>query len=500
MINYAFLPTGRITWVEVARKLHNENLGEPVLWLGDGRFDELAKKSYPKCSVLNLVDINSNNFEIEHVEIKGLPVNFRKNLISIRDQFFKLMDRYDPYQSTSSFERDSIFYRMSLFLLNELNKSKVQLLLMCDTPHSLPSFLLLKLCELKNIPVYSFLQCSFAPIIFLQKSIDGDFLRHRADYSLVDKDVDFYLHNHLKRINDSINGSDVVVPYYMEQQKNIDLKNKKKYTKIKKNIMMILKGNQAQRNYFIPKFLGRGLFSKFESLFYEINKYDRADSLLSSLRKNEETYVNLDEDYVFFPLHYEPEKTTNPDGGDFYDQMSALIELRNLIPENVEIYVKEHYSQFTGSLKGWMGRDSEFYENLKSIEGIRIINENYSSKELILNSKMVASIGGTASLEAALMGIPSLIFGNPWFREAPGVQKFSETTRYESILENSVKISFFEICEWFEVLLREYGVVSCINPSNERVFLNSGFSFCNAKEVDNIFMILLNIFNSKGIN
>ena len=61
--------------------------------------------------------------------------------------------------------------------------------------------------------------------------------------------------------------------------------------------------------------------------------------------KNIKTF-SYDYDYVYFPLHYEPERTTNPDGGIFHDQFIALCNLRKLVPENIKILIKEHQSQF----------------------------------------------------------------------------------------------------------------------------------------------------------
>ena len=48
--------------------------------------------------------------------------------------------------------------------------------------------------------------------------------------------------------------------------------------------------------------------------------------------------VDLNCEYLYFPLHFEPERTPNPDGGFFHDQLVALIMLRKLVPQNIFIY------------------------------------------------------------------------------------------------------------------------------------------------------------------
>ena len=66
-------------------------------------------------------------------------------------------------------------------------------------------------------------------------------------------------------------------------------------------------------------------------------------------------------EFVYFALHFEPERTTNPDGGFFHDQFLAIIHLRKILPEDVNIFVKEHPSQFKVIDRGLKGRSPLFY-------------------------------------------------------------------------------------------------------------------------------------------
>ncbi len=72
-----------------------------------------------------------------------------------------------------------------------------------------------------------------------------------------------------------------------------------------------------------------------------------------------------DERYVYFPLHLQPEMTTDILGGDYADQVLALEQLRILIPDDIAIYVKENPKQ-TGRLRG-----EAFFDRLSKIPGRR---------------------------------------------------------------------------------------------------------------------------------
>ena len=65
--------------------------------------------------------------------------------------------------------------------------------------------------------------------------------------------------------------------------------------------------------------------------------------------------IDLSKKYVYFPLHFEPERTTNPDGKEFQDQFIALTKLRQIIPEDIDIVVKEHPTQLRSYLKRVFG-------------------------------------------------------------------------------------------------------------------------------------------------
>ena len=145
--------------------------------------------------------------------------------------------------------------------------------------------------------------------------------------------------------------------------------------------------------------------------------------------------VPENDDYVYFALHYQPERTTSADGGIFKDQFLAAAMLHEALPEGWLLYVKEHPSQFARALHGDKGRTTDLYRDLEKLERVRLVPHNVSSKRLALNARAVATITGTLAWEAALNHRPALVFGEAWYEGLPGAYRIESADAARLVLE-----------------------------------------------------------------
>jgi hypothetical protein len=144
------------------------------------------------------------------------------------------------------------------------------------------------------------------------------------------------------------------------------------------------------------------------------------NSLLNAEYESLTQDLERDIKYIYFPLHYQPELTTNPLGGAFVDQISALALLGKHVPPHYKIVVKEH------PMQTWVGRGHNFYQNIvDQCKNVIFVNKSTSSHQLINNAIAVATITGTAGWEALFRKKPVLLFGNIFYELAPGVFKIS---------------------------------------------------------------------------
>lgn len=146
-----------------------------------------------------------------------------------------------------------------------------------------------------------------------------------------------------------------------------------------------------------------------------------------------QTQDKLSQRYIYVPLHFQPERSTNPEGGEFRNQIALVREVSDLLRVNedldVSIVVKDHPRQNSGDIRQLLQRDCLFYETLTSLHGVKIVGDNFSSDELISNAKLVVSVNGSSAWEALQAGVPSLTGVVTWHsacRASPPWQRIKE--------------------------------------------------------------------------
>lgn len=153
-------------------------------------------------------------------------------------------------------------------------------------------------------------------------------------------------------------------------------------------------------------------------------------------RNNGESFesieVNLENKFVYFPLHYQPELTTSYLGGLYTDQLLAIENLARILPDDWSIYVKENPKQ------GHYMRGKAFYERLAKIEAAVLVSKSVSTYDLLKKSQVVATISGTVGWEALTGGKPIVTFGMAWYRDFNGVYKFSNKLDLQDIAKQHV--------------------------------------------------------------
>ena len=176
--------------------------------------------------------------------------------------------------------------------------------------------------------------------------------------------------------------------------------------------------------------------------------------------------------YVFCAIHYQPEKTTCPLGGDFDDQLYMIELLSKTMPKGWVLYVKEHPSQFVTSYAryGEHFRSYAYYDKIKKLENVKLVSITTDTFNLIDNAKAVATVTSTSAWEAVIRGVPALTFGHSWFNYCNGV-KYVESLNdlylfFNKLEKEEIKLnlddvkSFLSVIEkqTFKAIIGGYGV------------------------------------------
>jgi hypothetical protein len=186
-----------------------------------------------------------------------------------------------------------------------------------------------------------------------------------------------------------------------------------------------------------------------EHLFYKSKTLWKKRSLKRIYRTISSDSVDLSGSYVFCALHYQPEKTTCPLGGDFDDQLFLVKTLSTALPQGWSLYVKEHPSQFVSSYTryGEHYRSREYYTEMAGIPNVVLVPMESDTYEIIDNANAVATITGTSAWEALVRGKPALLFGFSWFKLCNGV---FNVYSHESVVE-----ALKEIANGYKVIASE---------------------------------------------
>jgi len=230
------------------------------------------------------------------------------------------------------------------------------------------------------------------------------------------------------------------MPFYMSEAKGNQLLNSARF---------IAKHATKTIINFAPYLIGYRKRSFKKSLF-KLDQRRRVDQIMNSLNYDD---VKEGEKYIYFPLHLQPEMTTDTLGHEYCDQLLAIEELVRKLPEDVHIYVKENPKQ-----SGQMREDS-FYKRMRTFPRVKYLKRDVNSFHLIEKSMGIATITGTAGWEALQMKKPVITFGSAWYRAIPGVFEWNSEFNFEMIEKFSFdRRKFNDGVRWLGQYLRQ-GVV-----------------------------------------
>jgi len=108
-------------------------------------------------------------------------------------------------------------------------------------------------------------------------------------------------------------------------------------------------------------------------------------------------------DFVYFPLQKDPEVAIMQSAPECLDQFAAIVSIARDLPAGVKLAVKENPSAIGR-------RATAFYGQIAGLKNVVLLKLDTPSITAIKQAKATVTIAGTASMEAAILGKPSLTF------------------------------------------------------------------------------------------
>ena len=223
-------------------------------------------------------------------------------------------------------------------------------------------------------------------------------------------------------------------------------------------------------------------------LLYELRK-QRRESFMNSNLKNE---IDQKTNFVYFPLHQEIERILLLGAPFFMNQLEVIRNIANALPIDYKLCVKDHMVM---NIRGWRSIDE--MKKIMNLPNVILLHPSTNSIELMKKSKLVISIAGSSSLEAAFYNKPSISFVNL------GMFKISSLTVLKSItdLPEVIRTSLMQKVDEKEIEVFKKAVVDNTfefgmdKIDNEiAIVLNFGGNYANAEIQDEKMSLLIEKF------
>lgn len=157
-----------------------------------------------------------------------------------------------------------------------------------------------------------------------------------------------------------------------------------------------------------------------------------------------QTLPDFSAPFVYLALHFQPERTTSPQGDMFVDQVLMIETIAASLPDGWFLYVKEHPMQW------WMrgSRDPARYMNVRysgyylrvaNIPRVKLIPPETDTFTLMQKARAVATVTGTVGFEALMRLKPVLLFGHSWYKFFPSLFRITDVSSCRAALDRISK-------------------------------------------------------------
>tara|TARA_Y100000310_G_scaffold345042_1_gene461349 strand:- start:699 stop:1757 length:1059 start_codon:yes stop_codon:yes gene_type:complete len=327
-------------------------------------------------------------------------------------------------------------------------------------PHEIPDLVIYYLCKYYNIPVLYFEAAAMVKdTSFAERSIEDSAKEVGLRFEELQKTF-----------------ADITDPEQIPLGKRFD----ERYHALAKP-----EGQRPPAEVTLPTYLQKvfqllkeapGTFFRCAALFVTFSGIQRVANALERrkvFRQRNAFYdehaiePDLEKAFIYFPLHFQPEASTNPMGGVYADQVLVAQLLASKLPEGVLLYIKEHPWE-----SGWLLRDVEYYETLLDIPNVRLVARNVSTFTLREKCKATAVVTGTAGFESIFFGRPVFLFGHRFYQYMKGVFPIHSVEDCESavkeVFEDGVCPTLKD-CRLYLKAMEETCVDGTLNPWHYRV-------------------------------
>jgi len=357
-----------------------------------------------------------------------------------------MMSRVDSTGTFRSLEREVLVRKMHLEIFSALDEARPTVGVFDVTPHEAMDFALMRVLEWQDVPLLMFQPSLVGPQVMARTSL--------TEILPVDLDSDV-VQRHQEALAEVHRIADASIERLARGTGTPKMDNQK----AKEASVGSLAARFRALRYSLTRLRAPGRDAPFAFTGHtgvppsvrRVLELLFERSLRKSLRNKIEQLPSLseapDHRFALFALHYEPERSSIPEGFPFDSQLDAIAAVRHMLPDEVTLYVKEHFSQKTSALRGFVGRSPDFYDLLGKIPGVEVLGIETNTRALMRSAECVMTFTGKVGIEAALEEARVLFLGQPWWGAMPGANDFHTVKSYEELMAQPIPPSE-RVWEW----------------------------------------------------
>lgn len=354
----------------------------------------------------------NSKIDLNYLEDFEKKYNLNLWLIAYSERSFWNYNKYHKFthkEILTIFENEARFFKE---ILDEINPQN----LIIKSPDQQQNQILNEMCKSNKINILTLSNCKFGFRYIISSKT------HRLD-------------NYEEIIKKYTKGDDHTIQELQEYLKNWS----KQRTSMKNNYGESSKQKMKWSFYYLTKVVnkeyqkywvnfGRTKIKIFQN---EITNEFKKIIRFNFINKNLKTKFDENEKYVYFPLHFQPERSTLEAAPFYENQIEIINQIARSIPINFKLIVKEHPMQ---ARNAW--REKEYYQKIIDMPNVILLHPSADNEKILKNCKLVITIAGTLGLDAIFHLKPSIVFSEVIYSKLPG------TVRVNSFEELPEKIKY----------------------------------------------------------
>jgi len=382
----------------------------------------------------------------------------------VRFVALKLLNRADLTGTFRFLDREVIVQSILVDIFEILRSRKPDLVVFEVTPHEFRPYLLMSAANFLGVKVLFFQPCPITPAMVPLTGL-RDVVRLKKSTVATTAISNSLLATAHTQLDKLVNQAD---PRYIELQRARD-------EKVGKPAQRMFALWQSLRWLFKERFpesvnfsghQGGGLVLRNLGTVMLTRSLQRA--LGRRINRLGRDWSGPPDDYVVFALHYEPERTSLPEGLPIVFQGDALVSLRANVADQVAVVVKEHYSQQSAALRGFAGRSPDFYDLVDHLPNTLFAPTSERLSDLLGAARAVFTLTGTVAIESVLKGTPVGYWGSPWWAGLPGTLRLQSVEDFAA-LDNLTMPAVDDVFRFFDHLVGDVMIPGIASEKPELV-------------------------------